>query len=133
MAVSLEDMGLKQDNPQARILSKTLDEATTELLQNNKSPSRRTGELDNRGSHFYLAMYWAQIVAKQTEDSALAAKFSTLAKTLTDNEETILAELSAVQGRATQPGGYFHPVPSQVKEIMRPSATLNAALKAAIV
>jgi len=131
MAVSLEDMGIKQDNAQARILSKTLDQATTELLQNNKSPSRRTGELDNRGSHFYLAMYWAQIVAKQTEDSALAAKFTTLAKTLSDNEETILAELSAVQGRATQPGGYFHPVPAQVKEIMRPSATLNAALKAA--
>jgi len=129
MAVSLEDMGLKQDNSQASILSKTLDDATTELLQNNKSPSRRTGELDNRGSHFYLAMYWAQAVAAQTEDSALAAQFTTLAKTLSDNEAKILEELSAVQGQATEPGGYYHPTPSQVKEIMRPSATFNAALK----
>jgi len=132
MAVSLEDMGLKQGNTKATILSKTLDDATTELLQNNKSPSRRTGELDNRGSHFYLAMYWAKIVAAQTEDTELAAKFATLATTLADNEEKILAELSAVQGQATQPGGYFHPTPAQVKDIMRPSATFNAALKDAI-
>ena len=109
-------------------MSKTLDEATTELLQNNKSPSRRTGELDNRGSHYYLAKFWANIVANQTEDTELAAKFSTLAKTLSEQEETILKELSEVQGRATEPGGYYHPTPSQVKDIMRPSATLNAAL-----
>jgi len=132
MAVSLEDMGLKQGNTKATILSKTLDDATTELLQNNKSPSRRTGELDNRGSHFYLAMYWAKIVAAQTEDTELAAKFATLATTLADNEAKILEELSAVQGQATQPGGYFHPTPAQVKDIMRPSATFNAALKNAI-
>jgi len=131
MAVSLEDMGIKQSNNKAAILSKTLDEATTVLLQNNKSPSRRTGELDNRGSHFFLAKYWADIVANQTEDTELAAKFSTLAKTLKDQEETILKELSDVQGQATEPGGYYHPTPAQVKEIMRPSATLNAALAAA--
>ncbi|MGB3211747.1 MAG: NADP-dependent isocitrate dehydrogenase [Desulforhopalus sp.] len=132
MTVSLEDMGRKQANTKAAILSKTLDEATTELLQNNKSPSRRTGELDNRGSHFYLAMYWAQAVAAQTEDPETAAKFVRLAKVLTDNEAKILAEFSAVQGQATELGGYYHPVPEQVKEIMRPSATLNAALEDAM-
>jgi isocitrate dehydrogenase len=131
MAVSLEDMGIKHGNVQATILSKTLDEATTVLLQNNKSPSRRTGELDNRGSHFFLAKYWADIVANQTEDTELAAKFSVLAKTLSEQEATILKELSDVQGQATEPGGYYHPTPAQVKEIMRPSATLNAALAAA--
>ena len=132
MTVSLEDMGIKQGNSKATILSKTLDEATSELLQNNKSPSRRTGELDNRGSHFYLAMYWAQIVAVQTEDVELAAKFTKLSKVLTDNETKILAELNAVQGQAVELGGYYHPAPEQVKQIMRPSATLNAALKDAL-
>jgi isocitrate dehydrogenase len=132
MTVSLEDMGIKQGNTKAAILSKTLGEATTELLQNNKSPSRRTGELDNRGSHFYLAMYWAKAVAAQIEDIELAAKFVKLTKVLTDNEAKILAELSAVQGQATEPGGYYHPDPEKVKEIMRPSATLNAALEDAM-
>jgi isocitrate dehydrogenase len=130
IAVSLEDMGLKQNNAQATILSKTLDAATTTLLQNNKSPSRRTGELDNRGSHFYLAMYWAQEVAAQTEDPELAAKLADFAKTLTDNEEKIISEMSAVQGRATVPGGYYHPNRDAVKKIMRPSKTLNAAIAA---
>lgn len=132
MTVSLEDMGIKQGNTKAAILSKTLAEATTELLQNGKSPSRRTGELDNRGSHFYLARYWAQAVAAQTEDTELAAQFVKLAKVLTDNEAKILAELSAVQGQATELGGYYHPVPEQVKKVMRPSATLNAALEDAM-
>ena len=132
MTVSLEDMGIKQGNTKAAILSTTLDEATAELLQNNKSPSRRTGELDNRGSHFYLAMFWAQAVAAQTEDIELAAKFVKLAKVLTDNEAKILAELGAVQGQAADPGGYYHPDPEKVKEIMRPSATLNAALEDAM-
>ncbi len=132
MTVSLEDMGIKQGNTKAAILSKTLDEATTHLLQNNKSPSRRTGELDNRGSHFYFAMYWAQAVAAQKEDIELAAKFAKLAKVLTDNEAKILAELSAVQGHPIELGGYYHPVPEKVKGIMRPSATLNAALKDAM-
>jgi isocitrate dehydrogenase len=132
MTVSLEDMGIKQGNSKASILSKTLDEATSKLLQNNKSPSRRTGELDNRGSHFYLAMYWAQAVAEQTEDVELAAKFAKFAKVLTDNEAKILAELIAVQGQAADLGGYYRPVPEQVKETMRPSATLNAALEEAM-
>ncbi|MFT5730848.1 MAG: isocitrate dehydrogenase [Desulforhopalus sp.] len=132
MTVSLEDMGIKQGNNKATILSKTLDEATSKLLQNNKSPSRRTGELDNRGSHFYLAMYWAQAVAAQTEDIELAAKFAKFAKVLTDNEAKILAELIAAQGQAADLGGYYHPVPERVKETMRPSATLNAALEDAM-
>ncbi|MCP4342233.1 MAG: NADP-dependent isocitrate dehydrogenase, partial [Desulfobulbaceae bacterium] len=132
MTVSLEDMSIKQGNTKAAILSKTLGEATTELLQNNKSPSRRTGELDNRGSHFYLTMYWAKAVAAQTEDIELAAKFVKLTKVLTDNEAKILAELSAVQGQATELGGYYHPDPEKVKEIMRPSTTLNAALEVAM-
>jgi isocitrate dehydrogenase len=129
MSVALEDMGIKQNNPQATVLSKTLNEAITELLQSNKSPSRRTGELDNRGSHFYLTKYWAQAIAKQTEDPALAENFSKIAKVLIDNEEKILAELSAVQGQAVDLGGYYHPVPEQVAKIMRPSATFNAVLE----
>jgi isocitrate dehydrogenase len=132
MTVSLEDMSIKQGNTKAAILSKTLAEATTELLQNNKTPSRRTGELDNRGSHFYLAMYWAQAVAAQTADIELAAKFIKLAKVLTGNKAKILAELNAVQGKATELGGYYHPVPEKVKEIMCPSTTLNAALEDAM-
>jgi len=124
-------MGRKQNNTSATILASTLDAATTTLLQNNKSPSRRTGELDNRGSHFYLAMYWAQEVAAQTDDAQLAAKFKEFAQTLTDNEQTILGEMSAVQGRPTVPGGYFHPNRDAVKKIMRPSKTFNAAIAAA--
>ncbi|NRA83428.1 MAG: NADP-dependent isocitrate dehydrogenase [Gammaproteobacteria bacterium] len=131
IAVSLEDMGLKQSNTQATILAKTLNDATTTLLQNNKSPSRKTGELDNRGSHFYLALYWAQEVAAQTEDTDLAAKFADFAQTLSDNEQKIIGEMSAVQGRATVPGGYYHPNRDAVKKIMRPSKTFNQAIAAA--
>lgn len=130
LAVSLEDMGIKAQNPRATILSKTLDQATGKLLENNKSPSRRTGELDNRGSHFYLGMYWAQAVAAQTEDPALAAEFAPLAKALTENEETIISELKAVQGQPANLDGYYHAKRETVKKVMRPSATLNAALAA---
>ena len=130
LAVSLEDMGIKQDNSRAAILSKTLDAATGKLLEENKSPSRKTGELDNRGSHFYLGMYWAQAVAAQTEDAELAAQFAPLAKTLTDNEAKIVAELSEVQGTAAELDGYYHANRDMVKKVMRPSATLNAALAA---
>ena len=133
MTVALEDMGIKQNNPKATILSKTLNAAITELLQSNKSPSRRTGELDNRGSHFYLTKYWAQEIATQTEDAELAGKFSKIAKVLIDSEERILAELAAVQGQAVDLGGYYHPVSEQVTQIMRPSATFNAALETAMV
>ena len=130
LAVSLEDMGIKQDNSRAAILSKTLDAATGKLLEENKSPSRKPGELDNRGSHFYLGMYWAQAVAAQTEDAELATQFAPLAKTLTDNEAKIVAELSEVQGTAAELDGYYHANRDMVKKVMRPSATLNAALAA---
>lgn len=131
LAVSLEDMGIKNDNPRAVILAKTLDAATGKLLENNKSPSRKTGELDNRGSHFYLGMYWAQEVAAQTEDAELAAQFAPLAKTLAENEEKIVAELAAAQGKPAELDGYYHAARTTVKKVMRPSETLNAALASA--
>jgi len=128
LAVSLEDLGRKAGNPQAMLLAKTLDAATGKLLDNRKGPSPKTGELDNRGSQFYLALYWAQALAAQTEDPALAARFAPLAKALTDNEATIVAELAAVQGQPADIGGYYlHDVP-KAEAVMRPSATFNAAL-----
>jgi isocitrate dehydrogenase len=131
LAVSLEDLGIKTGNNKAKVLAKTLDDATGKLLDNNKSPSARTGELDNRGSQFYLAMYWAQALAEQTEDAELKAHFAPLAKALTENEQKIAAELKAVQGKPVDIGGYFIVDPVKVKAVMRPSATLNAVLKAA--
>jgi isocitrate dehydrogenase len=128
LAVSLEEMGIKQNNPRAKILAKTLDAATGSLLENNKSPSRRTGELDNRGSHFYLGMYWAQAVAAQTEDPELAVLFAPLAEAMTANEDKIIGELAAAQGKPAELGGYYHAMRSNVKKVMRPSATLNAVL-----
>jgi len=130
LAVSLEDMGIKQDNARARILADTLDQATGKLLENNKSPSRKVGELDNRGSHFYLGMYWAQAVAEQTEDAELAAEFAPLASMLADNEAAIVSELEKVQGKPVEAEGYgyYHADRSTIKEIMRPSATLNSIL-----
>ncbi|MEK8048081.1 NADP-dependent isocitrate dehydrogenase [Ideonella margarita] len=130
LAVSLEDLGLKTGNNKAKVLAKTLDAATGKLLDNNKGPSPKTGQLDNRGSQFYLAMYWAQALAAQTEEPELAAKYATLAKTLTDNEAAIVAELSAVQGQPADIGGYYKPDFDKLDKIMRPSATLNAALAA---
>jgi isocitrate dehydrogenase len=131
LAVSLEDLGIKTGNNKAKVLAKTLDDATGKLLDNNKSPSARTGELDNRGSQFYLAMYWAQALAEQTEDAELKAHFAPLAKALTENEQKIAAELKEVQGKPVDIGGYFIVDPVKVKAVMRPSATLNAVLKAA--
>jgi isocitrate dehydrogenase len=131
LAVSLEDLGLKTGNERAKLLAKTLDAATGKLLDNNKSPSPKTGELDNRGSQFYLAMYWAQELANQTQDKALADQFKPLAKTLTDNEAQIVAEMKTVQGKAVDIGGYYKADSEKCKAVMRPSATLNAALKAA--
>ncbi len=130
LAVSLEDLGLKTGNKKATILAKTLDAATGKLLDNRKSPSTRTGELDNRGSQFYLSMYWAQELAAQTDDKELQAHFSPLAKTLTDNEAQITAEFKAVQGQPVDIGGYYLADAAKVKAVMRPSATFNAALKA---
>jgi isocitrate dehydrogenase len=131
LAVSLEELGIKENNPRAKLLAKTLDAATGKLLDNNKSPSPKTGELDNRGSQFYLAMYWAQELAAQKEDAELAAHFAKLARTLTENEARIVAELKSVQGRPVDIGGYYKGDPAKCKAIMRPSPTLNAALKAA--
>ncbi len=131
LAVSLEDLGIKTGNDKAKILARTLDEATGKLLDNNKSPSPRTGELDNRGSHFYLALYWAQALAEQSEDKALQAHFAPLAKALAENERKIVDELKAAQGRPADIGGYYYPAPEKAEAVMRPSATLNAALKAA--
>jgi len=131
LAVSLEDVSIKTSNNKARVLADTLDQATGKLLETNKSPSRRTGELDNRGSHFYLALYWAQALAEQTDDSGLQAHFAPLAKTLFDNEQQIIDELSAVQGKPVDIGGYYVADMEKTKAIMRPSATLNAAIAAA--
>jgi isocitrate dehydrogenase len=131
LAVSLEDLGIKTGNDRAKLLARTLDAATGRLLDNNKSPSPRTGELDNRGSQFYLALYWAQELAAQTDDTALQARFAPLARALTENEQTIVQELAAVQGKPVDIGGYYLADAEKCKAVMRPSATLNAALAAA--
>jgi isocitrate dehydrogenase len=131
LAVSIEDVGIKKNNSKAKILAKTLDEATGQLLENRKSPSSRTGELDNRGSQFYLALYWAQALAAQTEDKELQTHFSSLAKQLKDNEEKIIAELSAVQGKPADIGGYYKPDLQKLEQVMRPSATLNQIIDSA--
>ena len=128
LAVSFEDMGIKNNNSKAKVLAKTLDAATGKLLDTNKNPSPKTGQLDNRGSQFYLAMYWAQELAAQTEDKDLAAKFASLAKTLTDNEKKIVDELNSVQGKPVDIGGYYLPDPKKLETVMRPSATFNTAL-----
>ncbi len=130
LAVSLEDLGIKTGNAQAKVLARTLDAATGKLLDNNKNPSPKTGQLDNRGSQFYLAMYWAQELAAQTEDTALQARFAPLAKTLTENEKTILGELGDVQGKPADIGGYYLADPEKMDAVMRPSRTFNAALAA---
>ncbi len=131
LAVSMEDLGIKTGNNKAKILAKTLDAATGKLLDNSKNPSTRTGELDNRGSQFYLAMYWAQELATQTEDKELQAHFAPLAKALTDNEQKITDELKAVQGKPVDIGGYYLADPKKLAAVMRPSPTFNAALEAA--
>ncbi len=131
LAVSLEELGIKTGNDKAKLLARTLDAATGKLLDNNKSPSPKTGLLDNRGSQFYLAMYWAQELAAQTENAELQAHFAPLAKTLTENEQNIVAELAAVQGKPVDIGGYYLAESEKCKAVMRPSATFNAALNAA--
>ena len=129
LAVSLEDLGIKTGNEKAKILATTLDAATGSLLENNKNPSPKTGELDNRGSQFYLAMYWAQELAAQTKDKELQAKFAPLAKALTENEATIVNELKAVQGQAVDIGGYYVPSQDLLQKAMRPSPTFNALIE----
>jgi len=129
LAVSLEDLGIKTGNAKAKVLAKTLDAATGKLLDNRKSPSPKTGELDNRGSQFYLSLYWAQELAAQTEDAELAAQFAPLAKSLAENEAKIVAELLEVQGKPADIGGYYKLDEAKVTAVMRPSATFNAALE----
>jgi isocitrate dehydrogenase len=129
IAASLEDLGIKTANDKAKLLAKTLDAATGKLLDNSKNPSPKTGQLDNRGSQFYLTLYWAQALAAQSEDKALQALFTPLAKSLTDNEQKIVGELNAVQGKPVDIGGYFKPDMAKMKAVMRPSATFNAALE----
>ena len=130
LAVSFEDLGIKYSNDKAKVLAKTLDAATGQLLDNNKNPSPKTGQLDNRGSQFYLAMYWAQALAAQTENKELADQFAPLSKSLTENEKKILGELNSVQGHPVDIGGYYLPDMKKVEAIMRPSATFNAIVDA---
>ncbi|PAA12839.1 NADP-dependent isocitrate dehydrogenase [Pseudomonas fragi] len=128
LAASLEHLGTTYNNPKALVLAKTLDQATGQFLDNNKSPSRKVGNIDNRGSHFYLALYWAQALAAQTEDKELQAQFAPVAKALAENEAKIVAELNAVQGKPVDIGGYYHADADKVSKVMRPSATLNAII-----
>ncbi|WP_019412087.1 NADP-dependent isocitrate dehydrogenase [Pseudomonas psychrophila] len=128
LAASLEHLGTTYNNPKALVLAKTLDQATGQFLDNNKSPSRKVGNIDNRGSHFYLALYWAQALAAQTEDKELQAQFAPVAKAMAENEAKIVAELNAVQGKPVDIGGYYHANADKVSTVMRPSATLNAII-----
>ena len=130
LAASFEHLAERTGNRRARILATTLDRATGQILENDRSPQRRVGQLDNRGSHFYLAMYWAQALAAQTDDAELAARFAPLAARLAADEATIVAELAAVQGAPVDIGGYYAPNPALTTAAMRPSATFNAALGA---
>jgi isocitrate dehydrogenase len=128
LAVSFEHLAQTTGNARAQILADTLDRATGTFLNENKSPSRKAGEIDNRGSHFYLALYWAQELAQQTEDAELAKAFADLASTLADSEQAINDELLAVQGEPADIGGYYRPDEAKATAVMRPSKTLNDAL-----
>ncbi|MGN6512473.1 MAG: NADP-dependent isocitrate dehydrogenase [Lysobacteraceae bacterium] len=130
LAASLEHLAERHGDARARVLAEALDHANARILDENRAPARKVGELDNRGSHFYLALYWAQALAGQDEDAALKATFAPLAKALADNAQAILAELVAVQGKPVDIGGYYHPDLAKVAQAMRPSATFNAALAA---
>ena len=130
LAESLGHLARNTDNPKAAVLAKTLNQANEEFLTQNKSPSRTVHELDNRGSHFYLALYWAQALAAQTEDTVLQKRFSGLSQTLSENEAGIVDELNAAQGNGLDLGGYYHPDETKVNAAMRPSETLNAAISA---
>lgn len=130
LAASLEHLAKVANNKTAKILADTLDKANAKFLESNKSPARKVGEIDNRGSHFYLAMYWAQALAQQTEDPALAAKFAKVAKQFEENEAKINAELLAAQGKPVDLGGYYHPDDEKASKAMRPSPTLNAIVGA---
>lgn len=128
LAALLEDTGAKDNDLCTSVLASTLSKAIEQYLKNNKSPSSRAGEIDNRGSHFYLCMYWAQALAEQTEDAKIAAHFALVAQKLTDNEVNIVAEMAAVQGKPAELDGYYHASRERVEDVMRPSATFNAIL-----
>jgi isocitrate dehydrogenase len=128
LGVSLEHLAETNNNPKAAILAKTLDQATEKFLNEDKSPSRKVGELDNRGSHFYLGMYWAQALAEQDENSDLKAEFAPIAKALSNGEDQIIKELNEAQGRANDLKGYYKPEESVVSDLMRPSGSLNAII-----
>ena len=128
LAASLEHLAKTYDNERARVMADALDKANSQFLTENKSPSRKVGEIDNRGSHFYLAMYWARALADQNQDSELADIFSELADTLEANEDKIMAELNGAQGEPEDLHGYYYPSDDRVSDIMRPSATLNDAI-----
>jgi isocitrate dehydrogenase len=128
LAVSIEDLAVKTGNSKATVVAKALDSANAQFLDSNKAPSRKVGELDNRGCHFYLALYWAQALAAQTQDSQLQARFAPVAAKLAAEEHAIVAELNRAQGDAVEIGGYYHPSPESMARAMRPSATLNAIL-----
>jgi isocitrate dehydrogenase len=126
---SLELLAKTEENPRAALLAETLDRAIGRVLEDDRSPSRKTGELDNRGSHFYLALYWAQELARQDEDGELASQFESLARRLAEAEEQIVAELNSVQGSPVEIGGYYRPDEQKSAAAMRPSETLNEALE----
>ena len=130
LAASLEHLAKVGNNQAAKILADALDQANAKFLESNKSPARKVGEIDNRGSHFYLALYWAQALAQQTQDKSLAARFVKIAKDLADNEAKISGELLAAQGKPVDVGGYYHPDDAKASKAMRPSATLNAIVDA---
>jgi isocitrate dehydrogenase len=129
LAASLEHLATRTGNARAALLAETLDAATAEYLRNNRGPARKVGDLDNRGSHFYLALYWAQALARQGRDRELAAHFAPIAADLAANEARIVAELNGVQGRPVDIGGYYHPDPARAAAAMRPSPTLNAIIE----
>ena len=126
----IRHLAIKTKNSKAKVLAQALDRAIGLFLENNKSPARKVGEIDNRGSHFYLALYWAQALAEQTEERELAAKFSKLAKQLSDGEAKIVKELLDAQGKPVDLGGYYHFDDAKASKVMRSSSTLNAAIDA---
>jgi isocitrate dehydrogenase len=129
LAVSLEHLGSSHQNTKALVLAQTLENATDKFLENNKSPSRKVGKLDNRGSHFYLAMYWAEGLANQDKDAILKATFSKVSKDLNDNETKIVAELADIQGSAHNIGGYYLPNEGMADDAMKPNITFNSILQ----
>jgi isocitrate dehydrogenase len=130
LAESFDHMARASGHAKAKVFAETLHAANAKFLESDKSPSRKVGELDTRGSHFYLALYWAEALAGQTQDPALQARFATVARQLAENEATIIAELNAAQGRPVDIGGYYRPDPGLASKAMRPSPTFNAIVDA---